>query len=284
MAENQARSKPTKFQINFITLEQHQTMSYNQGIGSQPKSPGVSGCGVEKFKMASPGKSSIPREGNNVSIKKKQDGSSFCSTRATRSPCSNAHLKPIKQDEVVSEIGPTVPRLHSVSEHKRVNRKKVDVADLRIHSRPPNDAHYPFSAVRKNRTKMRSPVCVWCGVQKFMALSARPKLKVRAIGSDADWERWLLELSSNQSDTLTSLTRSAMPKSELSRYMTESQLGSFYKDFAGALIEMVLRELRKGILVERAIMAQVRSSKYHKTERLAKILSRAYEKHSSPRK
>ncbi len=283
MAENRTRSTPEKYQISFITLGHHQGMPANQSVDSKTKAPGVSARGVEKLKITSHGNSSFSRK-ENVSFSKKLDGSSFCCTRGNRSSCSNVRLKPRKQVEVVSENDPTVQRLHSVSEDREANRRQANLVELCVHSRPPKDTHYPFKAVRKNRTKMHSPVCVWCGVQKFMALARRPRLRTKTSCSDADWERWLIERGLNQSGILESLTGSLMPKSELLRYISDSQLGLFYKDFAGALIEMVLRELRKRVLVEPAIMAQVRSSKYHKAERLAQILYRTHEKPSSQRK
>ncbi len=278
MSASETKSSPAKFRVNFITLAQHHPMSGNQNMDSQRKTPGVSARGVEKFKIASHGNSAFSRKENIVALKKKLDGSSFSFSRVNRSPIPNIRLKPIRQDLVLSQIQRIVPRPRSMSDYREADNKTREVIDSCVHPRPPKDTHYPFNAVRKNRTKMRCPVCVWCGVQKFMMLTGRPKLKIRASGSDADWERWHIELNSNQSNTLGSLTRSVMPKSELLRFMTESQLDWFYKDFAGALIEMVLRELREGVVGERAIMAQVRSSKYHKTERVAEILSRAYEK------
>ncbi len=286
MSANPAKSSSKKLRVNFITLGQHHSIpsDENQPMDSQRKTLGVSARGVEKFKIASHGNSSFLRKENIVPLKKKLVGSAFSFSRPTRSPVSNICLKPMKENQVISQIGPTVPPPHSVPEYKKSDRMNTDVIDSCVHPRPPKDTHYPFSAVRKNRTKMRSPVCVWCGVQKFMALTGRPKLQIRTSSTDADWEQWHVDLSSKESDVLRSFTRSEMPQSELLRFMNDSQLGLFYKDFAGALIEMVLRELREGVVGERAIMAQVRSSKYHKTERVAEILSRAYEKPCSLRK
>ncbi len=45
----------------------------------------------------------------------------------------------------------------------------------------------------------------------------------------------------------------------------------------GALIELALREFRDGELDEKSIMAQVRSSKYHKRTRVAAVIQQVYE-------
>ena len=68
-----------------------------------------------------------------------------------------------------------------------------------------------------------------------------------------------------------------MPKHEILAIIDESQLGELFKELAGALIEMALREHRREVVEERSIMAQVRSSKYHKSARVAKIIESFYQ-------
>ncbi len=242
-------------------------------MDSQSKPLGVSRRGVENFKVAPHSNSSISPE--------KIDDTTVNFPQSNSSHRSNARLNSMEEDDIVSEIERIVQQPNPVPEHQEEDVNETNVTNPYIHLRPPNDTHYPFNVVRKKRTIMNSPVCVWCGARKFMELTGRPKLRIRASGSDADWERWLRELGSSRSSVLPTLTTSVMPKSELLRVMTDSQLELFYKDFAGALIEMVLRELREGAVEKSAIMAQVRSSKYHKTVRVAQILSRAYEKAST---
>lgn len=145
-----------------------------------------------------------------------------------------------------------------------------------VHERAPDDSHYPFNVQRKGRTKMQCSVCVWCATQQLMALPGRPVLQKRTSGLDADWERWLRELSSPRSHFLQHLAESLMPKDKLSKIVQPDELPVFYKEIAGALIEFALRELRGGVVNDRAIMTQVRSSKYHKTTRVAKIIKEFY--------
>ncbi len=52
-----------------------------------------------------------------------------------------------------------------------------------------------------------------------------------------------------------------------------SDLAMFYKEMVGALLEMVLRILRRDMADERAIMTQVRSSKYYNTARVVLIIN-----------
>ncbi len=89
------------------------------------------------------------------------------------------------------------------------------------------------------------------------------------------------ELASPRSGFLRHLTDTHMPKHEVLRIIEPHELADFYREMAGALIEIALREHRRehrrDTLDGRAIMTQVRSSKYHKANRVAKIIETFYE-------
>lgn len=51
---------------------------------------------------------------------------------------------------------------------------------------------------------------------------------------------------------------------------------SFYEDLGGAILEQILRELRKDQVSQRELMAQVRSAKSHKVQKIAALISAAY--------
>ncbi len=187
----------------------------------------------------------------------------------------------LNETNIASEIDEIVDRSRYVSPKPSVKRERSFVAEPSpspcVHPRPADDSHYPYNVQRKSRTKMRSGVCVWCAAQTLMSMRERPVLRKRISGSDADWERWMRELASPRSTFLRYLAEVLMPKHELLQIIKPTELAAFYKEMAGALIEIALRELRSSAVDERAIMAQVRSSKYHKTARVAQIIECMYE-------
>ncbi len=177
---------------------------------------------------------------------------------------------------MASSINHTPARPRPASPEPPLKRAKPSHESC-VHPRPHEDVHYQFNVQRKSRTKMRSGVCVWCAARALMTLPNRPMLKKRTSGSDADWERWMRELASPRSTFLSYLADVLMPKHEILQIIEPSDLGLFYKEMAGALLEMALREMRSDVVDDRALMAQVRSSKYHKAARVAKIIERKYE-------
>ena len=182
--------------------------------------------------------------------------------------------------DIVSEIAEISHRLNdrlqdgSSSEGLR-NESKSTRSSL-VHARPYNDTHYPFKTNRKQSTRMRSRVCVWCAAHALMTLTSRPVLQKRVTSTYADWERWMDELSAPNSEFLENLVDKLMPKEVVLNLLNSSELEIFYKEIASALIELALRELRADDLEEHSLMAQIRSSKYHKSLRLAAIIEAAY--------
>ncbi len=187
----------------------------------------------------------------------------------------------VEKADIVSDIEEVVNRTEPLPPEPSTKRYRTtaptSTSRSAVHIRPANDAHYPFKAIRKNRTKMQSGVCVWCATEALMALPQRPVLQTRTTGNGADWEQWMRDFRSPQSGFLKLLVDKIMPKNEVVTLVSEDGLQGFYKDMAGALIEAFLRELRANELDEGAIMAQVRSSKHHKTARVAAIIEGAYD-------
>ncbi len=183
--------------------------------------------------------------------------------------------------KIATEIDQIVDRSRNVSQKPPIKRERshftVPSPASCVHPRPANDSHYPYNVQWKSRTKMRTGVCDWCAAETLMHLPQRPVLRNRTSGSDADWELWMRELSSSHSGFLRYMADVLMPKHELLQIIEPAELAAFYKEMAGALIEMALRELRGSSLDASAIMAQVRSSKYHKTVRAAQIIECLYE-------
>ncbi len=179
------------------------------------------------------------------------------------------NMPPPKNEDIITEIEELVQVYRSNS---------TPPADdpLCVHARPHDDGHYPFTELRKKRTKMRCGVCVWCAVKKLMTYPERPKLQYRPSSNEANWEKWLRELDSPRRGFLTHLVTHLLPKREVLRFIPHGEIHLFYRDVAGALIELELRELRENEMDERSLMAQVRSSKYHKTVRVAGIIEGAY--------
>lgn len=168
-----------------------------------------------------------------------------------------------------------VAEIDAIIDNFRIQTPEPD-DPLIVHERPPEDGHYPFIELRKKRTKMRSGVCVWCAITQLMKHPARPKLQSRPSSNEANWETWLRELDSPRRGFLTHLVENLMPKREVLKFVSKTEIRMFYRDIAGALIELELRELRGNELDDRSLMAQVRSSKYHKTNRVAGIIEGAY--------
>ncbi len=185
-----------------------------------------------------------------------------------------------EKEDIVSELEEFNHHTDSIPPEPPPKRRRTASSVLSssscVHARPENDDHYLFNVVRKKRTRMRSGVCVWCAACALMKQKECPKLRTRASGNDADWERWIRELASAQAGILDNLVGKLLPKNELAQMIPPPEFKLFYKEIAGALIEMALRELRGEGVDERGIMAQVRSSKYHKTDRVARIIEKAY--------
>ena len=177
----------------------------------------------------------------------------------------------------VAEMASTIDYIANSSHKLQTKRERSQSNGSCVHERPDEDSHYPYAVQRKSRTKMQSGVCVWCGVRKLMSQPDRPILRKRASGTDADWEQWMRELASPRGSAfLRNLPLTLMPKHEILQIIEPWQLVALYKEIASAIIELALRELR-GDLEARSIMAQVRSSKYHKSNRVAKIIESVYE-------
>lgn len=143
------------------------------------------------------------------------------------------------------------------------------------HLRAPDDAHYPYRLARKKRTKMRASVCVWCVTEALLEPRERPPLRVRASGTDADWERWMREVDGT---FWSALTRDLLPMRVLRRLDPGLNARVLFEDLAGAILERLLRELRGADVPQRDLMAQVRSAKAHKVVRFANMIEHEYAK------
>lgn len=152
-------------------------------------------------------------------------------------------------------------------------RPTINTNDL-CHVRPANDSHYPFKLVRKARTRMTSTICVWCAAQTLMSSSNRPKLRKRTLGNDADWEKLIRNLETSSESFWKYLTTQLLPLERVLEH--EQDLGRFYRDLSGALVELWLREMKGDSLPKKDLMAQVRSAKSHKVSKISAIIERAY--------
>ena len=252
-----------------------------------PTSPGASRRGVETFKTPKRDHLSLLEQAlasDLPLLAEPYDASTaFPFSYSTFPPFVTDDLcwpleKPVQNDDIATEIDSIVDNSRSAPPTSPTKRQRATSSTLScVHERALDDSHYPYKVQRKNRTKMRSGVCVWCAAQALMALDDSPKLRRRTSGSDCDWERWIRKLGTPGNGFLGHLSAKLMPKHEVLRIITPKELDGFYKEMAGALIEIALREHRRGTIDERAVMTQVRSSKYHKAARVAKIIETFYE-------
>lgn len=177
-------------------------------------------------------------------------------------PFARSLSKHVKAPDILIELA-ALQRMSSTSQ-------EIDA----VHLQPAKDAHYPFALTRKSRTKPRSSVCVWCVAQELLSRSDCPALQVRASGHDADWERWLRDMS--YAGIWDALVQNVSPLAAIRNVDPMVDLAQFCRDLAGSLLECVLRELRGTGVLHRDLMAQVRSAKYHKVPRVAAMIEEAY--------